>query len=391
MDFFDSYYWKVVERFAENTADFFRKFLEIGTWVALLFLIPAVALGYFAQTSIPGNPLYNVKRGIEQLTILTMSIDPQIKATYQVSLVQDRFAEAQKLLASDNISELDNFNLELADAQDTINGISNTVEKEQLKQQLSLVIAQYQQRLTQTQIAISNTTVVQNNIIENTNLSGNNTNTQNNQSNNNQSANNASNQNTVTYAPTPTTGPEPTVSVDQGNLTALQIQDLQNAVDNLQQQLNDAQNQLQTTPTNTPTNNAGPTAIPQPRPTNTPIPYVYHYPTATPQPVFHAPPTPTSTTIQFDYHPPTPTPTPHPAYGVSSSCQPTPPLTNDCPVGSSNHCYNDSQLQYCQCGFRAIYGHLVTYFQGRSCGISCTDAGVAPAGVCPASGTYNTL
>src|SRR5690348_12983443 len=84
---YDKYMYKPIYDRASGS----KRIAEIFTWVLLCILIPSTALGYFAEGSIPGQPLYPIKLGIEKTALSLQFLSPQAQASYQVGLVNKRF------------------------------------------------------------------------------------------------------------------------------------------------------------------------------------------------------------------------------------------------------------------------------------------------------------
>jgi hypothetical protein len=345
-----------------DKASGFKKIGEIATWVFLLFLIPSTALGYFAEQSIPGQPLFPVKLGIENVILDLQSFNPEAQASYQVGLVNKRFDEVQALLTKDttNAGDLNNFGIQLKQATQYIVSLPPSPEKTALQEKLATNIDNYQQQLKIQQQIVENKEQIiqyqslQNNINKSSNF------TLSNQyksiptniptptliPNNTTEINQTQTFPTTTPIPTPTSSPTPTQNSQDLSSVDQTLQDIQN-------QLQDASNSLQQNnppppPPSTPTSTPMPTAKPAIKtntsyyfvPTSTPIPT--KIPTPTPDksllcsthaghcissynPASHCPgyfitqyDYPYSCTSQYpiccsNYVPPTPTPTPNPA------------------------------------------------------------------------------
>ncbi|MDE2026897.1 MAG: hypothetical protein KGJ07_10525, partial [Patescibacteria group bacterium] len=135
-----------------------KRIAEIFTWVFLLFLIPTTALGYFAEGSIPGQPLYPMKRGIENVVLTLQFFNRNSQAAYQVNLVNKRFNEAEQLLTMDtsNAQDLQNLSSQLETTKNFLLSMPDSPEKRQIQQTLIVNIQQYQQKIQQQQQVLQN-------------------------------------------------------------------------------------------------------------------------------------------------------------------------------------------------------------------------------------------
>lgn len=226
-----------------------RKVAEIATWVGLFLLIPGTALGYFSEGSLPGQPLYPLKRGIENVALSAQSFNNQAKALYEVELTNRRLAESTKLLASNEpVYNFEDVYTQIAAARASISTISDVTERKQAEQKLEDTITLYQNQLMTLQAnAPKNTTFP---FLSPTPVNHTNT----------------------ISTPTPTPASNNTMT----NSTSTQITDfntqLQQIKDNLTTDVN-----VQTTPapTSTPTPTQAP---PTPTPTTAPHTPVFTYP-----------------------------------------------------------------------------------------------------------------
>ncbi len=135
----------------------FRRVAEVATWVGLFLLIPSTALGYFAEGSLPGQPLYSLKRGIEHITLTAQSFNSDAKALYEVELANQRLSESTKLLASNEpVYNFDDVYAQIAAARISISTISDPAEKKLAEQNLVDTISLYQEQLSNIQSADAN-------------------------------------------------------------------------------------------------------------------------------------------------------------------------------------------------------------------------------------------
>lgn len=129
-----------------------RTFLNKGLWVSLYLLFPVTIVGLFSQNAIPGEFLYPVKLGMENVGAFVFSLTPQAKASYDSTLTQRRFEEAQKLITYEsNTSGLDTLVAQATKTQESVNNVQDQKQKVELQTKLINDIDKYQEKLTQTQ------------------------------------------------------------------------------------------------------------------------------------------------------------------------------------------------------------------------------------------------
>ncbi len=243
----------------------YRRVAEIATWVGLFLLIPGTALGYFAEGSLPGNPLYSLKRGIEQIALTAQSFNSDAKALYEVELASQRLSESTKLLASNEpVYSFDDVYAQIAAARISISTISDPTEKKLAEQKLVDTISLYQEQLSNIQSADANPV---NKIPTSTPVPATHTNTS---------------------SPTAT----PTSNNNNNNSSYSNSNDNRSSSNDSSNQISDFNNQLQDIKNNL----TSPT--PSPEPTATPTPFqqennaaiqITSTPTPTPTPASHLP------------------------------------------------------------------------------------------------------
>lgn len=139
-----------------------NKIISILTWSSLILLVPLATLGFLSEQSIPGNPLYPVKRTIENIVTGFESFNKNALALYQVSLVAQRFSETKKLASDNSIAlntaQVQDFIAQINSARDTINTVTDPQEKQTLRQQLLQQIANYKNELVILQTQQTGTT-----------------------------------------------------------------------------------------------------------------------------------------------------------------------------------------------------------------------------------------
>lgn len=129
-----------------------RKFLNKSLWISLYLLFPVTLVGLFAQNAIPGDFLYPVKLGMENVGAFVFSLTPEAKASYDSTLTQRRFEEAEKLITYEaNTSGLDTLVVQATKTQESVGNVQDQKQKEVLQEKLISDINAYQEKLTQTQ------------------------------------------------------------------------------------------------------------------------------------------------------------------------------------------------------------------------------------------------
>src|SRR5438552_4005327 len=104
----------------------FLHYSKITSLVLPFVLVPFTIILLIAQESIPGNPFYPVKTGLESVILAAASVNPYTKALFTTNLADTRYTEAEKLLlAKGNTSGLHDFVTQVAEAQDNISKVSN--------------------------------------------------------------------------------------------------------------------------------------------------------------------------------------------------------------------------------------------------------------------------
>lgn len=118
----------------------------LGATIAAVLLlgVPATAVG--ATTAQPGESLYPVKRGMEQVR-LALSVGPERDAKVHIDLAATRLAELTALVGRDASSAViadvsQDLEKHAAAASATLDGASDTPDRSRLQQQLSAVASQ---------------------------------------------------------------------------------------------------------------------------------------------------------------------------------------------------------------------------------------------------------
>lgn len=240
-----------------DTRPLWEKIAVMATWVLLILLVPGTVLGYFAEKSYPGQVLYPMKRGIEQMVLLVESVAPYSRSSYLQTLANTRIQETNDLIAysgsSANIPTLGNESLSnvvfsVQEAESAIAQIQDPQARMKAREQLATSIQSYKSQLTQINYTI------QKNLISNP---------------------------TSTPNPlSPTNIPTPTSVNAQTPTPASDLAGLGNQINTVVQQLDQINSTLSAT-------------IPLPSPTPTSVPTII-IPTATPSPLPTSTPTPIS-------------------------------------------------------------------------------------------------
>lgn len=116
-----------------------------------LVLFPPAALALVSNNAVPGDATYIVKRKLEDGILLLASITPQTKAWFSVERSNRRFKEAAVLLtkndqASTTLAELVD---QTSAAAVAVTQVTDPVKKQELIEQLSQSIDQYNEGLSQ--------------------------------------------------------------------------------------------------------------------------------------------------------------------------------------------------------------------------------------------------
>ncbi len=129
-----------------------NKYLDLTSWILLFFFAPFTVLILLSQNTLPGDFLYPVKIGLENIVLAAASVSPSAKVAFRTDLTQTRFSEAQQLLAvKGNTTGFSDFVDEVSAAQQDLSSLSNVQTKAQSSQALIAKIDQYQQQLNQVQ------------------------------------------------------------------------------------------------------------------------------------------------------------------------------------------------------------------------------------------------
>lgn len=129
-----------------------RKYLDLTSWILLFFFAPFTVLILLSQNSIPGDFFYPVKRGLENIILVTASVSPTTKVAFRTDFTQRRFTEAQQLLVlRADTTGFSDLVTEVSSTQQELSTVSNSQDKIQNADKIIAKIEEYQVQLSQTQ------------------------------------------------------------------------------------------------------------------------------------------------------------------------------------------------------------------------------------------------
>lgn len=144
-----------------------EKFTMTASFVLLFLFVPMTVLGYFSESSLPGQTLYPLKRGIESMVLLVESFTPYNKSLYYQTLAARRVHETATIIAQTEVdgsitaTDLTATDIGLVEIVTTVKQaaaqtqtISNPAQKKQAQQQLAQSISTYQTQLNQINYSI---------------------------------------------------------------------------------------------------------------------------------------------------------------------------------------------------------------------------------------------
>ncbi len=129
-----------------------RQYLDLTSWILLFLLAPFTVLVLLSQNSVPGDLVYPIKRGMENLILVAASVSPSSRIAFRTDLTERRFKEAQFLLVQkQDIRSLSDFVTEVQQAQQEISKVSDPLHKKEASEKLIAKIDIYQEQLVQIQ------------------------------------------------------------------------------------------------------------------------------------------------------------------------------------------------------------------------------------------------
>ncbi|MEJ2347946.1 MAG: DUF5667 domain-containing protein [Patescibacteria group bacterium] len=127
-----------------------KKFLNIFlTAFAAFFSVPTILI-LASWNAIPGDSLYSIKTGLEDV-VLTLTINTPLASAFSVNFTDRRYTEATKLLAREGSSV--GYQLLVAEAQQTQNIV---IKKKDVKNGAQLInkIEEYQTQIQEKKVEI---------------------------------------------------------------------------------------------------------------------------------------------------------------------------------------------------------------------------------------------
>ena len=125
------------------------RLLTILSLILVIALFPPATLALISNNAIPGDRIYPIKRGLEDIIFAIVSLNPVTKAWFAAARSDRRFQEfstliAQGKFASNTLNELVS-QAEVAASE--IKRIDDPIRRQQLVNQLSQSIDKYNQKL----------------------------------------------------------------------------------------------------------------------------------------------------------------------------------------------------------------------------------------------------
>lgn len=127
-------------------------YLNKAIWIVFIVITPLTFIGVFSQNAIPGDILYPVKLGLENVGGVIFAMTPEGRASYNTTLSDRRFDEAQQLILTRTDSEgLSTLVNQVEVAKQSISEVKDPAKKQEIKDKLATSIDSYQTKLTETQ------------------------------------------------------------------------------------------------------------------------------------------------------------------------------------------------------------------------------------------------
>ena len=130
------------------------RLLALATLILSLVLFPPATLAYLSQDAVPGDRMYPIKRGFEDVILTVTSINPWSKAFVATARSARRYREAQALLArgsSEATKTLNELVTQTSSAAEDIQKIANFEQKQALIAKLSKEIETFDKGLSEVQ------------------------------------------------------------------------------------------------------------------------------------------------------------------------------------------------------------------------------------------------
>ncbi len=132
------------------------KLLSTIILILVIVLFPPAALAFVSQNAIPGDKIYPIKRGLEDVILKMASVNPNTQAWFSVNVSNRRFDESKALLLQGKDAEMSLNDLVTSTniAASEINNLDSG-KKTQLAADLTTSIGQYQTSLVAVQTQLS--------------------------------------------------------------------------------------------------------------------------------------------------------------------------------------------------------------------------------------------
>lgn len=135
-----------------------KNILNKVLWGFFIFFSPITFISLLSQNTIPGDTLYPIKLSIERAGLLVFSLTPEAKASYQNSLTQRRFDEAEVLIVKNsNTSGLTTLVAQTEKTAELTKSITDPEKKKEVEKELIQNITEYQEKLTVVQKKVNPT------------------------------------------------------------------------------------------------------------------------------------------------------------------------------------------------------------------------------------------
>lgn len=140
----------------------FKILSTAALFLVFVLMVPA-GLIMISQDAAKGDWNYPIKRGIEDVILSAVSLNPYSKAYFAVALANRRYDETEKLLASGGNADVSLKELvsQTSSASDDINKISSSQQRANLIADLKASIQKYDKGLAQAQVNIDTKSVSQ--------------------------------------------------------------------------------------------------------------------------------------------------------------------------------------------------------------------------------------
>ncbi|MCL5675812.1 MAG: hypothetical protein M1120_01655 [Patescibacteria group bacterium] len=146
----------------------FNRLASNVSWIILLVLAIPSFLVLASWNSLPGDFMYPVKRGMEDLLLAAVSSSQDLTAKLSVQYSERRFVEATSLIAEKHsVVGLSYFEQQVQATQEKIQNTTDPKTQQNLKNQLVSNLQTYNQQLEETKTQVT-TTNANNNVVTQT-------------------------------------------------------------------------------------------------------------------------------------------------------------------------------------------------------------------------------